>query len=152
MAREPLEVPAQVRPVRCAIYTRVSPQARGVVGPDSLRSQRKDCEAFIRRRAQDGWIQVEEVFEDNGFSSTVQNRPGLTRLMARVREGAIDAVVVTDFTRVERSLPRLVEVLTEFEALGVAFATIGLGPVPPRVMDIFRSAAGVLNEEVFRGK
>jgi DNA invertase Pin-like site-specific DNA recombinase len=152
MAREPEKGSAPVKPVRCAVYTRVSPQARGVVGPDSLRSQRKDCEAFIRRRAQEGWVQVEAVFEDNGYASTIQDRPGLTRLMARVRDGALDAVVVTDVIRITRSVPRLVELLTEFEEAGVAFATVGLGLVPPRVMEVFRSAASVLQEEVARGK
>jgi len=63
-------------------------------------------------------------FLDHGVSGSKEKRPGLDRLMAEVRRGRFDVVMVYKFDRFARSLRHLILALDEFKALGVEFVSL----------------------------
>lgn len=64
-----------------------------------------------------------EVFTDS-ISGAKEKRPGLDQMMALVRRGKCDVVMVYRFDRFARSTQHLVNALTEFNALGVQFVSV----------------------------
>jgi site-specific DNA recombinase len=83
-----------MRAIRCAIYTRKSSEEGLEQGFNSLDAQREACAAYILSQASEGWSAVGEAYDDGGISGGTLERPGLQRLLADVREGRIDIIVV----------------------------------------------------------
>ena len=52
----------------------------------------------------EGWVEVETRYDDGGFSGGNIERPALKRLMADIKAGKIDCVVVYKVDRLSRSL------------------------------------------------
>ena len=89
---------------RCAIYTRKSSEEGLEQDYNSLHAQREACEAFIRSQAGEGWKLIKTAYDDGGFSGGTIERPALQRMLASIREGSIDVVVVYKVDRLTRSL------------------------------------------------
>jgi DNA invertase Pin-like site-specific DNA recombinase len=107
-------VSAAVR--RCAIYTRKSSEEGLEQWFNSLHAQREACEAYIRSQAHEGWKLVKTAYDDGGFSGGTMERPAVKRLMADLRQGLIDVVVVYKVDRLTRSLAdfaKIVEILND---------------------------------------
>jgi DNA invertase Pin-like site-specific DNA recombinase len=117
MARQILhEEKSQIRPVRTAIYARVSTANNG----QDPRMQTRELREYCERR---GWKFVGE-YVDEGISGTKDNRPELNRLMADAHHRRFDAVVVWRFDRFARSVSHLLRALETFKALGVEFVSL----------------------------
>jgi DNA invertase Pin-like site-specific DNA recombinase len=101
------------KPVRCAIYARVS-TADQVTVPAQLEALRE----YASRR---GWVVVQEVGE---VRSGAKHRPKRQELMAAARARQIDAVVVMKLDRWGRSLADLIGTMDELTKLGVAFVSV----------------------------
>jgi site-specific DNA recombinase len=102
------------KPVRCAIYTRKSTDEGLNQDFNSLDAQRDAGEAYIRSQAGEGWTLVPEQYDDGGYTGANMERPALRRLLADVKAGKVDCVVVYKVDRLTRSLfdfARIVEVL-----------------------------------------
>src|ERR1700733_7036511 len=100
MARQILqEEKSRSRPVRAAIYARVSTAGNGQDPSMQTRELREYCE----RR---GWNFAGE-YVDEGISGTKDSRPELNRLMADAHRRRFDAVVVWRFDRFARSVSHL---------------------------------------------
>ncbi|MEW5874923.1 MAG: recombinase family protein [Candidatus Zixiibacteriota bacterium] len=110
--------------VRCALYCRLSVSDGNENGFSSIVSQREACEAFVASQRAEGWVQVNERFEDDGYSGGTIERPALKRLLAAIDAGEIDCVVVYKIDRLSRSLLDFVRLLEIFEAKGVSFAAV----------------------------
>ncbi len=82
------------KPVRCAIYTRVSTDQGLEQDFNSLDAQREAAQAYIRSQAHAGWTLLRAKYEDGGFSGGNTDRPALRRLLEDVRAGRIDVIVV----------------------------------------------------------
>ena len=98
---------------RCAIYTRKSSEEGLEQEFNSLAAQREACEAFIGSQRNEGWVLARTRYDDGGFSGGNMERPALQRLLADIRAGRIDTVVVYEVDRLTRSLAdfaRLVEI------------------------------------------
>lgn len=102
--------------MRTALYARVSTADKGQDPEMQLRELREYCE----RR---GWT-VSAEYVDVGVSGAKDSRPQLNKLMADAKQRRFDAVLVWKLDRFGRSLKHLVSALAEFEALGVAFASL----------------------------
>jgi len=63
------------RAVRCAIYTRQSVARPGGSDFTSCDAQRDACLALVRAHAPEGWIPLEERFDDAGDSGAVSEGP-----------------------------------------------------------------------------
>ncbi|MDR1208620.1 MAG: recombinase family protein [Holosporales bacterium] len=105
---------------RCAIYTRTAKSD----DYSSLEFQKNCCEGFIEVREAQGWI-VSKVYEDYGKSGANLERPGLQELLADIRAGKIDCVVVYKFDRLTRSI-RDFETLNNdvFLKYGISFVSL----------------------------
>jgi site-specific DNA recombinase len=109
---------------RCAIYTRKSSEEGLQQDYNSLDAQREACEAFIKSQAGEGWRLVKGAYDDGGFSGATIERPGLQQLLAHIREGRVDVVVVYKVDRLTRSLADFAKMVELFDARGVSFVAV----------------------------
>jgi site-specific DNA recombinase len=109
---------------RCAIYTRKSSEEGLEQDYNSLHAQREACEAFIRSQAGEGWRLVKTAYDDGGFSGGSMERPGLQQLLADIRTGQVDTVVVYKVDRLTRSLTDFARMVEVFDARGVSFVAV----------------------------
>ncbi|MBF6567714.1 MAG: recombinase family protein [Candidatus Binataceae bacterium] len=109
---------------RCAIYTRKSSEEGLEQDYNSLHAQREACEAFIRSQAGEGWRLIKTAYDDGGFSGAGMERPGLQRLLANIREGLVDTIVVYKVDRLTRSLTDFAWMVELFDAKGVSFVAV----------------------------
>src|SRR3954468_13141473 len=110
--------------LRCAIYTRVSTDHGLEQDFNSLDAQREAAEAYVKSQAHEGWRLVRERFDDGGFSGGSLERPALQRLVASIRSGMIDVIVVYKVDRLTRSLADFAKLVELFDAEGVAFVSV----------------------------
>ena len=90
----------------------------------SLEAQRDSALAFISSQRHEGWIAVNDGYDDGGFSGGNTNRPALKRLLADVEDGRIDVVVVYKIDRLSRSLSDFAQMVDLFDAHGVTFVSV----------------------------
>jgi site-specific DNA recombinase len=109
---------------RCAIYTRKSSEDGLEQTFNSLDAQREACLAYITSQRHEGWKPLPALYDDGGFSGGTLNRPALQRLMADIRAGRIDRVVIYKIDRLTRSLADFAKLVETFDAHGVSFVSI----------------------------
>src|SRR5438045_6534918 len=109
---------------RCAIYTRKSSEEGLEQEFNSLAAQREACEAFIRSQQHEGWGLAKTRYDDGGFSGGNLKRPALQHLIADVRAGRIDIVVVYKVDRLTRSLADFARLVELFDAEAVSFVSV----------------------------
>ncbi len=121
--------PTNTRPAitpkrRCAVYTRKSTDEGLDQEYNSLEAQRDSALAFISSQRHEGWIAIDDGYDDGGFSGGNINRPALKRLLADVEDGRIDVVVVYKIDRLSRSLGDFAKIVDLFDAHGVTFVSV----------------------------
>ena len=114
----------KIEPKRCAIYTRKSHDEGLEQDYNSLDAQRDAAMNYIASQRSNGWQALPESYDDGGWSGGNINRPALQRMMADIRAGLIDIVVVYKIDRLSRSLIDFAELQTEFEKCGVSFVSV----------------------------
>ena len=110
--------------LRCAIYTRVSSDQRLEQDFNSLDAQREAAEAYIKSQAHEGWRLRRHRYDDGGFSGGSMDRPALSRLLADIRAGHIDVVVVYKVDRLTRSLADFAKLVELFDTQSVSFVSV----------------------------
>ena len=116
--------PIVPKPQRCAIYTRKSTEHNLDLEFNSLDAQREACEAYIKSQAHEGWRLVPDRYDDGGLSGASLDRPALQKLLADVRAGKINTVVVYKVDRLTRSLADFAKLVELFDQHGVSFVSI----------------------------
>ena len=109
---------------RCAIYTRKSSDEGLEQEFNSLAAQREACEAYIRSQQHEGWVLARSRYDDGGFSGGNLERPALQQLLADIRAGRIDIMVVYKVDRLTRSLADFARLVEIFDAQGVSFVSV----------------------------
>ena len=109
---------------RCAVYTRKSTEYNLDLAFNSLDAQREACEAYIKSQAQEGWRAIPTRYDDGAFSGASLERPALQQLLADVRLGTIDIVLVYKVDRLTRSLADFAKLIELFDAHGVSFVSV----------------------------
>jgi len=109
---------------RCAIYTRKSSEEGLERDYNSLHAQREACEAFIRSQTGEGWRLVSTAYDDGGFSGGTMERPALQQLLADIRKGLIDVVVVYKVDRLTRALTDFAKMVELFDEQRVSFVAV----------------------------
>jgi site-specific DNA recombinase len=112
------------KPGRCAIYTRKSTEYNLELAFNSLDAQREACEAYIKSQAHEGWRLIAGRYDDGAFSGASLERPALQQLLADVRSGKIDIVLVYKVDRLTRSLADFAKLIELFDAHGVSFVSV----------------------------
>jgi len=113
-----------IKLARCAIYTRKSTEYNLELAFNSLDAQREACEAYIRSQAHEGWRLIPGRYDDGAFSGASLERPALQRLLADVRAGKINIVLVYKVDRLTRSLADFAKLIELFDAHGVSFVSV----------------------------
>jgi len=109
---------------RCAIYTRKSTEYNLELAFNSLDAQREACEAYIKSQAHEGWRLIPGRYDDGAFSGASLDRPALQQLLAEVRAGKIDVVLVYKVDRLTRSLADFAKLIELFDAHDVSFVSV----------------------------
>src|ERR1044072_5679319 len=99
---------------RCAIYTRKSTEHNLDLAFNSLDAQREACEAYIKSQAHEGWQAIPGHYDDGAFSGASLERPAVQQLLADVRGGQIDIVLVYKGDRLTRSLAHFAKLIELF--------------------------------------
>jgi site-specific DNA recombinase len=109
---------------RCAIYTRKSSEEGLEQEFNSLAAQREACEAYIRSQQHEGWVLARNRYDDGGFSGGNLERPALQHLIADIRAGRLDIVIVYKVDRLTRSLADFARLVELFDTQGVSFVSV----------------------------
>src|SRR5947207_3511922 len=109
---------------RCAIYTRKSSEHNLDLAFSSLDAQREACEAYIKSQAHEGWRLIRRRYDDGAFSGASLDRPALQQLLAEVRAGQIEIVLVYKVDRLTRSLADFAKLIELFDAHRVSFVSV----------------------------
>ena len=113
-----------IRPVRCAIYTRVSTEHGLDQEFNSLDAQYDAASAYIKSQAHAGWTLIRSRYDDGGYSGGSTDRPDLQRLLDDIRARKLDVIVVYKVDRLTRSLADFAKLVELFDAHGVSFVSV----------------------------
>lgn len=67
----------------------------------------------------------DKIFQDEGVSGAKASRPGLEKLLKRLKQG--DVLIVWKLDRLGRSLSHLIDLISHFEDRGVGFTSLSDG-------------------------
>jgi DNA invertase Pin-like site-specific DNA recombinase len=115
---------SSVKPVRCAIYTRVSTEHGLDQEFNSLDAQYDAASAYIKSQAHAGWTLIRSRYDDGGYSGGSTDRPNLQRLLDDIRARKLDVIVVYKVDRLTRSLADFAKLVELFDAHGVSFVSV----------------------------
>jgi DNA invertase Pin-like site-specific DNA recombinase len=110
--------------LRCAVYTRKSTDEGLEKDFNSLDAQREACEAYILSQQHEGWSPIAEHYDDGGFSGGDMERPALRRLLAAVKAGRVDVIVVYKIDRLTRSLADFARIVDILDAADCSFVSV----------------------------
>jgi site-specific DNA recombinase len=113
-----------IKPVRCAIYTRVSTEHGLDQEFNSLDAQYEAASAYIKSQAHAGWTLSRSRYDDGGYSGGSTDRPDLQKLLDDIRARKIDVIVVYKVDRLTRSLADFAKLVELFDAHGVSFVSV----------------------------
>lgn len=112
------------RPLRCAVYARVSVEDGQDKQMPSIEVQTQACRAFIEAHRHENWLALDAVYADNGYSGGNLQRPALRRLLDDMQSDQIDVVVVHRFDRLSRSIFDLETLLPLFTIPGIRLVSV----------------------------
>ena len=110
--------------IACAIYTRKSSDEGLGQEFNSLDAQREACEAFILSQKHAGWVVVRDLYDDGGLSGGTLERPALQRLLADIKAGKVQIVVVYKVDRLTRSLADFAKIVDVLDAHDASFVSV----------------------------
>jgi predicted site-specific integrase-resolvase len=110
--------------IACAIYTRKSSEEGLEKEFNSLDAQREACEAYITSQKHAGWVAVRDLYDDGGLSGGTMERPALNRLLADIKSGKVQIVVVYKVDRLTRSLADFAKIVDVLDAHGASFVSV----------------------------
>lgn len=112
------------RKIRCAVYTRKSTEEGLDQDYNSIDAQRDAGHAYIASQRAEGWLAVDDDYDDPAYSGGNMERPALQRLMHDIEAGKIDVIVVYKIDRLTRSLADFSKMVEVFERQGVSFVSV----------------------------
>src|SRR6202166_1709335 len=113
-----------VKPVRCAIYTRVSTDHGLDHEFNSLDAQYEAASAYIKSQAHAGWTLIRSRYDDGGYSGGSTDRPDLQKLLDDIRARKIDVIVVYKVDRLTRSLADFAKLVEILDAKRASFVSV----------------------------
>jgi site-specific DNA recombinase len=110
--------------LRCAVYTRKSLEEGLEQEFNSLHAQRDACEAYVASQRAEGWLLLDDRYDDGGVSGGTLERPALKRLLADIEAHRVDIVVVYKIDRLSRALMDFSKLIEAFERNNVTFVSV----------------------------
>ena len=106
---------------KIAIYSRKSKfTGKG----ESIGNQIELCKDYVRNMFGERYVELCEVFEDEGFSGGNLKRPAFQRMMADVRKRKFKAIVVYRLDRISRNISDFTGLIDELTKQDVSFVSI----------------------------
>jgi len=65
----------------------------------AIEKQKKLIDFYCRTK---GYPKIVNTYQDNGYSGTTENRPAFKKMLKDIKKGKINAIVVTDISRLTR--------------------------------------------------
>jgi site-specific DNA recombinase len=112
------------RKIRCGIYCRKSSEEGLSQAFNSLDAQRESCLNYVLSQAHEGWLALDDHYDDPGYSGGTLERPALRRMLHDVEAGKIDAVVCYRIDRLTRSLTDFARLVHVFEQQNISLVSI----------------------------
>jgi site-specific DNA recombinase len=113
------------QPIRwCAVYTRKSSEEGLEQDFNSLDAQREAGKAYVQSQRHEGWRPLTTHYDDGGYSGGTLDRPAVQRLLADIRAGKVQIVVVYKVDRLTRSLADFAKLIELFDEHGVSFVSV----------------------------
>lgn len=112
-----------------AIYLRISVFEKGNLGhtEDTINSQRNIIKSFIFNDQELKKANIEE-FIDEGYSGSTTSRPGLDKLLLKIKQGKVNCIIVKDMSRFMRNYIEMGDYLENiFPFMGIRFIAINDG-------------------------
>lgn len=112
----------QVRKV--GIYLRVSTERQAREAEGSLKSQKQRLELEVQRRndhSPQKWGEITKVYVEEGRSGKDTNRPEFQKMVADLRSGIIDTIMVTELSRLSRSVTDFLRFMEQVNSLKADF-------------------------------
>lgn len=113
-----------VKPLRCTVYARTSGHEAVDQSYTSIDAQLDTGLAYIASQAGIGWQPTGTTYSDANVSGSVLERPGLQGLMATIKAGQVDVVVVHKLDRISRSVTDFSQMMAFFDQHGVALVSV----------------------------
>ena len=110
--------------IKCAIYTRKSTDEGLEKEFNTLEAQREAGENYVKSQKHQGWILVDEHYDDGGFSGGNMKRPALQRLFKDIELGKINMIVVYKIDRLTRSLVDFSKMVDIFDKYHCSFVSV----------------------------
>jgi site-specific DNA recombinase len=111
--------PHRSRKLKIGLYVRTATKNQLSILDNSVRHQtRRLCNAINAANKEGLFGEVTHVFVDRGRSGRNPSRPGLERLLKAVRAAEIDLVLVTDPSRLSRSIADCLKLLETMKTHG----------------------------------
>ena len=110
--------------IRCAVYTRVSTDEGLGQEFNSLHNQREACEAYVTSQRTNGWELHPGQYDDGGFSGGNLQRPALKQLVADIKAGLVQRILVYKIDRLSRSLADFIGLAAVFEQHGASIVSV----------------------------
>jgi DNA invertase Pin-like site-specific DNA recombinase len=117
-------MPATIRKLRCAVYTRKSTDEGLEKEFNTLDAQRDAYEAYVASQRAEGWALIRDHYDDGGFSGGTLERPALQRLLRDIEANRVDVIVVYKIDRLSRSLMDFAKLVEVMDAHGVTFVSV----------------------------
>jgi len=107
-------------------YLRVSTDEQANVIEGSLDNQRYRMQSFIdlKNMQEPNWGRLIEFFTDDGYSAKDTNRPAYSCMMTALKKGKINAIMVTELSRLSRNIPDFCDFHKNLELHGAKFFSI----------------------------
>ncbi len=109
---------------KIAIYPRVSTEEQAKVEEGSIKNQIEALQKYIQGEnlKHDGkWGTLVEIYPDEGYSAKSLQRPGIKKLLLDIYRRLIDTVVITEISRLSRSVEDWIHLRKFFEEHGASF-------------------------------
>src|SRR5687767_11855380 len=112
------------RIIRAAVYCRKSSEEGLGQSFNSKHAQRESCLNYLLSQAHEGWIALDDEYDDPGLSGGNLERPALQRLLRDIEAGKVDAVVCYRIDRLTRALTDFAKLVDVFEQKNISLVSI----------------------------
>jgi site-specific DNA recombinase len=114
------------KPLKIGAYLRVSTDKQVQVFEGSLDTQKYRMQEFVKNRSKEmkAWGEIIDFYVEEGLSAGTDKRPEYQRLMADVRSGKINLILVSDISRLSRSVHDFSVLLKELERCNASYMSM----------------------------
>src|SRR4051794_30743576 len=110
---------------KIAFYIRVSTEEQAENPEGSIRNQEERLKAAVQfKNAEGRFGEVVSVFTDRARSGKDTNRPELQRLLTAIRQKEVTLVMVTELTRLSRSIKDFAGIWELMQACSCSFMSL----------------------------